>query len=180
MSLAPYRDTKLSSRSQAHLGFYDTHIYEISTLAYFALSVELPARSPNWQVLLHLAEHSFSPGVTLSKRRQVRLVKIEFQSIPRWSNRWIECHRDCFDSRTSRVPGEPLYDHDFMNFLFLSNFDSFLSLSLSTFRSICVKKHTRFARTLSTYLSRLSTWKLTYMRDACGLCSENLRLYYII
>lgn len=53
MSLAPYRDTKLSSRSQAHLGFYDTHIYEISTLAYFALSVELPARSPNWQVLLH-------------------------------------------------------------------------------------------------------------------------------
>jgi len=46
MSLALYRDTKLSLRSQAHLGFYDTCICGISMLVYFALSAELPARYP--------------------------------------------------------------------------------------------------------------------------------------
>jgi len=42
------------------------------------------------QVLLHFGRAFVSER--LSKRRQPRLVKIEFQSVPSWSNRWIECH----------------------------------------------------------------------------------------
>lgn len=124
------------------------------------------------QVLLHFGRAFVSAGaVALSKRRQARLVKIEFQSVPSWSNQWVP--RDYFDSCASRVPEEPLClnDHDFANSPPFSNF-------ISSLHFICVRQM-KFVYTsfLHFYHVYLVIWKLTYTGAAGGFCTENVRLY---
>lgn len=87
VSPAPYRDTKLPSCSQAHLGFYDTHIYGIfmSTYRTFrgtfyagSLQSSLANASTFWQSV-----RSFPRDVMLSKRVVKRVsLGLNFNQLP--------------------------------------------------------------------------------------------------
>ena len=80
MSLALYRDTKLSSRNQAHLGFYDTRIYGISHATVFH-AFHGTSCVVSGKCFYILAEHSF-PSACQSVVNRVSL-RLNFSQFPR-------------------------------------------------------------------------------------------------